>query len=392
MKHLKPFTGFEHYLIKEALGIPQNIINVSNQLYDKIIPGIDPNDGLDELKQKQINIIGNFRVGDLDFKDASFRLSLREDDLPQQHLIHFISFSIRYTDFGEVNYQTQNIEPTLGVVPKIIVYLNFKITRDKSYHDRITGQVIREMIENNLELFRPSLSHEIKHIFDFFKKGKIRLSDLSMYGSYKFQNYGNEDLDLFFHMMYYVDHIENLVRTCEFGQDIIDRGILKKDFINYLNDEDNINFLRKMQTISFDQIYNKILDDQKKLYPNRNKNEFELKINVNMIFKRAFEYNKINRIDIFKMNILDQSELMNMFQNKYVDQEKLKAIERFEKQTDKLFKKDWKIFFTQAAEMIRKKSQETLRKIYKLYAIAKDDDQTKVPSSGEKIYNPQTKL
>ena len=58
--------------IDEVLGVPDNIVNVANQIYDEVINHIDEDENVGDFDNVYSYIKGKFKVGDLKFKNIEY--------------------------------------------------------------------------------------------------------------------------------------------------------------------------------------------------------------------------------------------------------------------------------------------------------------------------------
>jgi hypothetical protein len=64
-------------LLKEASGVPNNIINVASQIYNQFIKDLKNDEQLvTDFNNTKFKINGNFEIGDVTFKDSYINLSL----------------------------------------------------------------------------------------------------------------------------------------------------------------------------------------------------------------------------------------------------------------------------------------------------------------------------
>lgn len=140
--------------------------------------------------------------------------------------------------------------------------------------------------------------------------------------------------------------------------------------------------LKKIQSFSFENLYNSILE--KRLEKNKNRRELnsytleyttlppkeksEIIQELNDDLDEIFQIHKRKRIESFIM-ILEE-----MFDTKEIPEEyKKTAIEKFKNDTNKLFGGNSANFYREAEKLMKTKSTEVLRKIYGLYALTKDN-------------------
>ena len=52
-------------VLSEAMGVPNNIVNVAHEIYKKAIDSIDDDMTFEDLDSYDINLSGNFNIADL---------------------------------------------------------------------------------------------------------------------------------------------------------------------------------------------------------------------------------------------------------------------------------------------------------------------------------------
>jgi hypothetical protein len=69
----------QYIKLTEAVGVPTNIVEVAQQLYNKIISGINPKEDITYFLTKTITLKGDFQINDYKFK--TIKVSFSVDDI-----------------------------------------------------------------------------------------------------------------------------------------------------------------------------------------------------------------------------------------------------------------------------------------------------------------------
>ena len=96
---------------------------------------------------------------------------------------------------------------------------------------------IKEYLKKEKNEIISSITHELKHKYDDYKKPKNSLTARGEYSAYTNRGFGDIDpINKFLHHLYFTHSIENLVRPSELAGSIQSGEISKKDFYNFLMD------------------------------------------------------------------------------------------------------------------------------------------------------------
>lgn len=204
-------------LLKEASGVPNNIINVASQIYNQFIKDLKNDEQLvTDLNNTEFKINGNFEIGDVTFKDSYINLSLigGSDEITQYQ------FGINPKDY---QYFTNDLKLKPKNEPQpITVDVGFMVSTDTTVKD-----FKNHLISNETE-YVSTLAHEIKHAYDSIKTPKPNIGSMANYVANISMSV--DEFEEFFYNLYYIENAENLVRPTEIITQIEKLGITKKDF------------------------------------------------------------------------------------------------------------------------------------------------------------------
>jgi len=404
MKHILKFGKYldlnQPPTVNEALGVPDNITNVAVELLDRLAEQIP--DKIN-FEKKFFDVEGPFKIGDVVFLKTRFVLDLEKSNFKRS--------VVMFGYGGAGPRRNKNIEK--NVVDYNFIYIQLLIDYST------TGEELRTYLKRKKNDLFDKVVHELKHTYDFVKNPQLfSIKDLKdkskrMGGKYILTNYEKPydperkpialtDFDhieidpvvVFFYYLYYTSKEENLARIPQFYAQILGDEVQKKNFKEYVEKNKIIADLKEMRDFSFEKFHSYIVNKFKKdhQYPY---NKLERLYNFgDHIGKKDLEYFRRSYglndkqigelVDKFLAVIFEivkkvSSKKFSEFLDDYVEYEeehknqssRKKDLEDFELEIQKLSKGNWRNFYEEGIRKIKKQADETLRKIYKLYALAK---------------------
>lgn len=237
-------------MIFEKLGVPDGINKQAEKLYNEFISDLDnyeiPEDFNDDV------VIGNYDISikDMNIKNVPFVIKhelVRKDLIKDATLLSANFSSITAVDISskKAKFKTDNIDS---------YFLSIVVA--------VTEETKKENIINTFkkDLSKDIIAHELMHMYDNYKKGSVSLEDSAEYISFKSQGFPTLISD-FFHLLYYVTSIENVVRPAELYQKLIDNNIKKSEFKDFIENEKIIKMLRKAKNFSLDEFKSELESD-----------------------------------------------------------------------------------------------------------------------------------
>jgi hypothetical protein len=402
-------------LLNEVLGVPRSIIRLANEIFNDIIYQIKDNDDYNSLNNKEIKVrlinsyIGSNSQGE---KGTKYNGALIKLEIKNSNQVDKITFD--------------GASAPVYIQPDII---NIKL--EFIFPISTTGKDFKKHLLDNAAYYIGTLGHEAKHEYDYTKSPSLFGKDAKYYmlrqKDTDYFNNAQKDFkdgrideqmknmfNLFhfiFYSLYYTHTVESLVRPTQVFADMERRGIKKKDFLNYLSSNQEVKGLKKMKGLSYeifsDKIKTYLLKHQElennKISNDSNLNQYELKNFKDRYLDSTFRYWCDTLFNMYMENINERYKSFLLYNElaKYSNQETLKnALDSFQNEIKKLYSNNGETFFKKTIKMIQEKSENNLRKISKLYALAKDDYEYmnkypkafQKPSYQQSIYNPKYKL
>lgn len=365
MDKLKRYKKF----INEKLGIPSGNIESANRLYFSILEFLKKSSDV-ELIEKHFGVYKiygesypikevinvDIKVGDLKLNKIALNIEVHK--ATSENILQVMGFSItsenKVIDNKKVRYSVKSDQYN---------ELNIKFASSKG---KTISDIIKDMVDNK-HVYISGFSHEIKHLYDFHIMSDELFPDLVDYGLTKLR-FGIKSLDDFLFDTYYTHKRENKVRVSEFGSLIISNNITKDSFKEFLENSEIFKRLKSQKNLTFDGLKKKLLTDIDKIKSILKESgvvvddstDIEL---INYFLKSFYEFitdKSINFLhDIFGAKSYEimfgdteyRKELVNILKNRrYADYEH--------------FYKHW-------INKINKSSKNIIKKLGKLYDIAK---------------------
>lgn len=367
--------------LSEEVGVPQGIIDAGKILYYYVVKQIKSK-GLDEPisenSDKTFTFKSNIHI--LDFNIVKVRMSI-------QFMTHGGVDDIMLIQAGFSSKSRQDYGKFLFISDNQVGFSEFKIKFVVPENKEITTEDIINYIENNETKMTSTLSHELKHAYDDFVKGFESMSDRADYASItSFHGFGLESIRNFFHLLYLGTNAEILVKPTEVASRMNSNEINKLSFLEFLLNDETYREFKQMSELTYGGfVHDEILQDKKNivnLFTRSNINipnsDSEL---INQLFHFLYVEYSSNKIEILN-DILTENIRESFFG--FTIPEKVEYFERKVKEFSK-YEKNPSEFFKNRIKYLNFVGEKMMKKLGKLYSIAKDD--TKKSDIINKIYN-----
>jgi len=332
------FVDLLEHIVKEALGVPDGILESAEDLYKDIL------DRLPSLKNKIDTSKNEFR---LEFDNST---GYKIGDL----VIKYVSVTFRLKKNGRYLLNGYAVNPHLA--PELNLYIDLIVPTNWNFNE-----VIYLLISKEKKIV-PSISHELMHVYDFYKRKHYNISGIGKY------NVRNSDvfskiypISNFLNLLYFTHSIENVVRPSEFASELKKNKINLKNFLEFLKRDDTYYTLKRAKNFSYEELKN----DLKNYIPeielvikhfNDVGNTDEDKIDKILEMVRDYVKNNVEKnhsnmvfFDVIGKTYGDKGRSMGL--NKVI-----KTIGKFNS-NDAFYKNEEKIFNEVGDKMIRKLSK-----------------------------------
>lgn len=347
-------------LLREALGVPEGILDAANNLYDIILHEFIDEDSESKEDEYEFDIDEKFTIGknnDYTINGFIFKVVVEEYD-------HIDKLFILAFGFGNRHQIEVNKGIRLVNVPSHKIHLMCKIAVPESgweFND------ILELFETRKEDIISSLAHELKHAYDAHKKQKISPYNTAMYHAYSNTRTGLPPIDKFVNNLYFIHSIESLVRPSEIGSIMKQRGVKQKEFLDFLTNNDIYKKLKAISNFSVDDLreelkeyisqINKILEILE--LPTDISDEDKVEKMLDITYKTLINVKGQSIFNITTNPMEKMISIIDSDKKEFIDK-MINTINRFP---------TYKEFFDYEEKMFRFTSKKIIKKISKLYAM-----------------------
>ena len=371
-------------IITEALGVPDNILDAADMLYDVVEQDIKTINTIQDEYDFDGEI--NFELGDKKkIKIDSYTLTVKIEEIEDEKggVLDIISMGME-GGFGfnrDVYMKETESSTTLELSITFAVGENWE-----------PEELIQKMEEERDEHVS-SLSHEIKHKYDKQSKqfGLMGL-DAEYQATQRRGTFGIPAIDsVFYRFMYYIHAIENLVRPTEVAYSMRRKNITKSQFKEFLENNRVYKELLEIKNFSFDDFISQLKEQEERLDKLlEHVGEDPSNMTIDEKIKRVLEVVHIdlvnNKMDLFvEMTTHSSDNFLRMAldigllppkaeknieglkKTNEIRQKFFNYVIKYQESPTKFFENEFKNFNFVANKM--------LKKISKLYAMAKDDKQ-----------------
>jgi hypothetical protein len=342
----------------EEVGVPRNIEKAGETLYNEILSQFKKHkdDVIDDSSNFEVDFNANLVISEkprkqLNITDINLNVDFKEISHDK-----LVLMSAGYNPRPEIDKNrwvlVNNNDPK-----ELYVRLSFGYP-DTDYHTTKFSDVIDYCVSNSTQLIS-SLTHELKHAYDFYVKPKESLKDFAHYmGITRANRFNINVINDFLHLLYLATQTELLVKPSEIYSEMTLGGINKEKFLEFILNNGTYKEFKKMREYTLDELTNGISDETSGINPK----DVLRAVYVNMSQIELDEVSKF-ATDFFEDMMYQMGGVKSKgheFTEKYYDE-----ISKYENKPLEYFKKQVKY--------LNKVGDIMIRKIGKLYSIASED-------------------
>lgn len=345
-------------LLREAVGVPSNLMDVSYTIYDKLIdvlPSFDTSD--EDAQYETVYLDEPMFLGDMEIDSVEFRFDITlKGQLSDVIILGWSTTSSSDVSGTKVRKVPQNGRIRIGIR---LAGPDSKIIST----DDVVDVVEKDKVESIT-----SISHELGHIYNDFKSQFVNVKKLSQYGAFQSLHFGLPPINQFLHYLYFITEIENIVRPSEIYSQMKQNNVTKKDFYDSLIETKTFKMLKEIQNFS----YEKFREDLK----NHMSRIEEIFDSVDIDYSNMSEEEKIDKmLKLLLFNIINRtlrhisdnyiSRIESIFG---VSEEKEKILDSLIKNA-KRFVNDPEKYYLYQEKNMRRISRNVIQKISKVYSL-----------------------
>ena len=359
----------QYIKLTEAVGVPTNIVEVAQQLYDKIISSLNPNDDINSFIKKKITLKDNFQINDYKFK--TIKISFNVDDINDYNLPEGQNPKVLMTSMthhGKVEMNAKFNYERRQDINNVELSINFAIDNDTT-----TQEVIDEF-KKERTLMVSSLAHELKHAYDESVNPIVNTYKRVDYQVGSQRRFGNiPPLNELLSYMYFAHTTENLVRATELYAALEESGITKKDFYKFITNHKVYENYKKGANLSYEKLKEDLkliipqikqtFDDNNIDYPENVTDDDMVDLTLQQFFKTLLQWKAGSMKEFLADDFMESMFGFRGAKQRYFDKY-LSKITRFGG--------DYERFFRYEINQTRNICLKMTKKLSKLYSLIKD--------------------
>jgi hypothetical protein len=137
---------------------------------------------------------------------------------------------------------------------EVSISIQFALTDTAKISDVI------ELCKRSKDIMTASLSHELKHAYDHYKKPTQSITQISKYQGLQKTGFQIKPISLFLYYLYFVHGVENLVRPTELSSLMKSNKIGKKDFYDFLTNSKMYTMMKNINNFTYEGLKSELKD------------------------------------------------------------------------------------------------------------------------------------
>ena len=368
--------------INEALGVPDSILTAAEEMFDIVVNDVK---SIDEKEDTYAF------SGDLDFELGDkkkividgYELTVNVEELDgYDGNVLIMSMGMGQSFNFDREVMMKRIEPSTTAE----IEITFGVSENWEPHE-LYDTIMKERVKH-----LSAIAHELKHKYDKQAKELDLVGrDAEYTATQRMSTFGIPVIDhKFFRYMYYISIAENLVRTTEVASELKSKNITKSQFKEFLENNNVYKEFIEIKNFTFNSLIEGMKEQMNRVdalleYIGADPENMSENEKIDEVLNLVY-VNLVNlRMGIFNDMISDKADEIRNFlklMSKNVpsfmeddDKEKMDNLRsKFLNYLIK-FQNDPTGFFEAECEKFNYISTKMLKKISKLYAMAKDDEQ-----------------
>jgi len=373
-------TESQFKVLQEAVGVPEGILQVGEELYNLVSDELKTISSTEESYSFEIED-KELKISDVMFDSINLEINVEEvEDLPFEHPV--------IASMGVANEFNFDEGVMLQVNAKSgVINLNVNFIAPEGWEPEDLYKEFTKDKEKTVSV----MSHEVMHRFHRQKQTHELMggtADYSVYASGGLR-FGIPVINDFMRYSYFIQYSENVVRLTEIASRMMQKGIKKQDFYDFMVNDEVFTELKRIREFSYDYLMERLYEEMDSIdglishaggYPDSMNDEGKIKSVLELIY-----VNLVNaKVDTFDNFFYSHSEKMaqmfsgfmgaNLFggQINLPSEEKEKVRRKFINHVSK-YKDREMDFFVDECERFNYVATNLMKKISKIYALLPDE-------------------
>ena len=369
-------------LIKEAVGVPEGILQAGEQLYEIVSDVLSSITETEEEYKFEIDD-KELQISDIIINHITLIVEVHEgEDYDGNPIIASMGVS------NEFRFDNRILMQITPKTKTLVLYINFVVSEDWK-----PEQLLKSFQEDETNTVSV-MAHELKHKYDRTKKTKGFVGDTADYQTYASGklNFGIPIINKFMRYSYFIQMAENLVRPTEISSRMLKKGITKEQFYEFITNDVAYKELLEIRNFSFDYLIENLYNEIDKVdrlleysgVDSDDLSDMDDETKIKEVLKLVY-INLVNtKVDTFDNFFYSHSERMaqmfgglmgvNLFggQIQPPSEEKEKVRRKFINHVAKYQNKEMD-FFKDECERFNYVATNLMKKISKIYSLIPDE-------------------
>lgn len=215
-------------IINEKLGVPTGIIKSSEILFDDIIKSLGKHGDFTLNKSKVIPLSfeTSLNINEVLIKNVEIKLNIKYV-LTKDKLVGGAGFMPKFSHDTRREFVSTSMVDINNIELRLDIYI--------PKNEELNKTELIDFLNENSDKIIASLSHELKHSYDFYKKRKTPIkSTIDYRGTINYNGFNLKPIKKFFFLVYLSTTIELLVKPTEVASRMSLNVVNKKQFLEFL--------------------------------------------------------------------------------------------------------------------------------------------------------------
>lgn len=362
-------TESQYRKLNEEVGVPTNIVEIAQKLFDKMMLKLKPNVNLGMFLHKPITLKGDFQINNYKFNTIQLKFNVESlDDYTVDENNRKKVFLLGMTQISSIEMTNDFNYTSNREMNKIDLSINMAIDNDA------TAQDVIDEFKKERTVMVSSLAHEIKHAYDEFADPKVNIGKRVDYKIGSRRQFGDiKPLNTLLNYMYFAHTTENLVRATEIFAALEEEGITKAEFYKFLTNHKVYDAYRTGSNLTFEDLKKDLksmapkiketFDNNDISYPKNASDDDMVELALMQFFKVLLTWKASDMREFLSDNFFESMMGFHGDKQKYFDRY-LSKITRFGG--------DYEKFFKYEINQTRNICLKMTKKLSKLYSLLKE--------------------
>jgi hypothetical protein len=367
-------------ILREAVGVPTGITDSGKNIYEDLIDFLEgnPSYAIDGDTIELENKDGRYDFADFTSDYVNVEINVRE--IPHDEYV-ILGMGVA----GRTNLNKKTLR--LNMLDMDNIDIDIKVGYPEN--EEVDSNKVISLLKSDRVKIISSFVHEIKHRFDSIKKKSESVKERSIYNVFSNNRFGNEVVDRFMFDLYYMTLIESLVRPSEVQSEFEQMGVTQEKFLKALQSQETYKNLKRISEFSYEKfrdnlkqnmdfvdfVINSFQDEEQ---PKNDEEKIDLFLKGLYI---TINNNKLNYTRRYLSSDVNPfAALFGIFGGGQIKDDMIEEKEAlFEKITKELrkYQNNPTKYFEKVISDNSREAQRMIRKLSKLYSLAKSEKEPK---------------